>query len=233
MPTPKRPASNRLLARLPRKYRDEFIASCDRVDLAFDDVIVNPGEPLRHAYFPLRGYISQITPVDRSSIEVGLIGNEGMLGVQLALGVARAPMTSIVQGHGEALRISYRAFRGELERSAPLRQEVNRYTFVVMNQLARNAGCNRFHVVESRLARWLAMTADRAHSNTLAITQAFLANMLGVRRVGVTVAAGNLQARGIIRSVRGRVEILDLEGLRGAACSCYHTDLAIYEDALG
>jgi CRP-like cAMP-binding protein len=233
MPTPKRPATNRLLARLPRRYRDEFIASCDRVDLTFDDVLVKPGEPLQHAYFPLRGYISQITPVDRSSIEVGLIGSEGMLGVQLALGVPRAPMASVVQGHGEALRMTYRAFRVELARSAPLRQEISRYTAVVMNQLARNAGCNRIHVVESRLARWLAMTADRAHSNVLVITQAFLANMLGVRRVGITVAAGNLQARVLIRSGRGRVEILDLEALRGAACSCYRTDLAIYEDTLG
>jgi CRP-like cAMP-binding protein len=233
MPPPKRPASNRLLAKLPSRYREEFIGACDRVDLNFDEVLAKSGEPLQHVYFPLRGYISQITPVDRSSIEVGLIGNEGMLGVHLALGVPRAPMVSVVQGQGEALRMTYRAFRGELERSAPLRQEVNRYTFVVMNQLARNAGCNRFHLVETRLARWLAMTADRAHSNVIAITQAFLADMLGVRRVGVTVAAGNLQARGFIRSLRGRVEIVDIEGLRGAACSCYRADLAIYQDTLG
>jgi CRP-like cAMP-binding protein len=233
MPTPKRPASNRLLAKLPARYRDEFIGACDRVDLNFDEVLVKPGDALQHVYFPLRGFISQITPVDRSSIEVGLIGNEGMLGVQLALGVTRAPMTSVVQGQGEALRMGYRAFRGELDKSATLRQEVNKYTFVVMNQLARNAGCNRFHLVESRLARWLMMTADRAHSSTLSITQAFLADMLGVRRVGVTVAAGNMAARGLIRSGRGRVEILDIEGLREAACSCYRTDLAIYRDTLG
>jgi CRP-like cAMP-binding protein len=233
MPTAKRPASNRLLANLPAKYRDAFASACETVDLTFDDVIVRTGEPLQHVYFPVRGYISQITPIDRSSIEVGLIGNEGMLGVHLALGVAKAPMNSLVQGQGEALRMTYRAFRAELERSAPLRQEVNRYTVVVMNQMARNAGCNRFHVVETRLARWLAMTADRAHSNSFTITQAFLAFMLGVRRVGVTVAAGNLQARGLLRSHRGRVEILDIEGLRAAACSCYRTDLAIYRDTLG
>jgi CRP-like cAMP-binding protein len=233
MPTPKRPASNRLLAKLPPRYRDEFIAACEHVDLNFEETLVKPGETLQHVYFPLRGYISQITPVDRSSIEVGLIGNEGMLGVQLALGVTKAPMTSLVQGQGEALRMTYRAFRGELEKNGLMRQEVNRYTFVVMSQMARNAGCNRFHVVESRLARWLAMTADRAHANVFNITQAFLAYMLGVRRVGVTVAAGNLQARGLIRSLRGKVEILDLEGLRGAACSCYRADLAIYRDTLG
>ncbi|MGZ5662112.1 MAG: Crp/Fnr family transcriptional regulator [Usitatibacter sp.] len=233
MPTPKRPASNRLLAKLPARYRDEFVAACESVELKFGEELVHPGEPLQHVYFPVRGFISQIVPVDRSSIEVGLIGNEGMLGVPLALGVAKSSMVSVVQGQGEALRMSYRAFRGELERSAPLRQEVNRYAFVVMSQMARNAGCNRFHVVESRLARWLVMTADRAHSNTFSITQAFLASMLGVRRVGVTVAAGNLQARGLIRSMRGKVEIVDLEGLRTAACSCYRADLAIYRDTLG
>jgi CRP-like cAMP-binding protein len=233
MPTPKRPASNRLLAKLPARYRDEFIGECDRVDLNFDEVIVKVGEPLQHVYFPLRGFISQISPVDRTSIEVGLIGNEGMLGVQVVLGVAKAPLASVVQGQGEALRMSCRAFRGHLDKSAPLRQEVSRYTFVVMSQMARNAGCNRFHMVESRLARWIAMTADRAHSSSLNITQAFLAFMLGVRRVGVTVAAGNLQARGLIRSSRGRIEIVDFEGLRAASCSCYRADLEIYRDTLG
>jgi cAMP-binding proteins - catabolite gene activator and regulatory subunit of cAMP-dependent protein kinases len=232
MPTPKRSAPNRLLARLPARYRDEFVAACETVELPFEATLVKTGETLQHAYFPLRGFISQIAPVDRSSIEVGLIGNEGMLGVQLALGVARSPMTSLVQGQGEALRMPSRQFRAELERSAPLRQEISRYTFVVMNQMARNAGCNRFHVVESRLARWLVMTADRAHSNAFSITQAFLASMLGVRRVGVTVAAGNLQARGLIRSLRGKVEIVDPEGLREAACSCYRADLATYRDTL-
>ena len=102
-----------------------------------------------------------------------------------------------------------------------------------MSQMARNAECNRFHLVESRLARWIAMTADRAHSSSLNITQAFLAFMLGVRRVGVTVAAGNLQARGLIRSYRGRIEIVDFEGLRAASCSCYRADLEIYRDTLG
>jgi CRP-like cAMP-binding protein len=233
MPTSKRPASNRLLAKLPARYRDQFIGACDRVELNFDEMLVKAGQPLQHAYFPLRGFISQISPVDRSSIEVGLIGNEGMLGVQIALGVVKAPLASVVQGQGEALRMGYRAFRGHLEQSPALRQEVSRYTFVVMSQMARNAGCNRFHVVESRLARWLAMTADRAHSNAFSITQAFLAFMLGVRRVGVTVAAGNLQARGLIRSYRGRIEIVDLDGLRAASCSCYRADLAIYRDTLG
>jgi CRP-like cAMP-binding protein len=232
MPTSKRSASNRLLAKLPTRYRDAFVAACDRVDLNFDEVLVKAGEPLQHVYFPLRGFISQISPVDRSSIEVGLIGNEGMLGVQIALGVATAPLASVVQGQGEALRMGYRPFRGELEKSAALRQEVNRYTFVVMSQMARNAGCNRFHMVESRLARWIAMTADRAHSTSLNITQAFLAFMLGVRRVGITVAAGNLEARGLIRSSRGRIEIVDFEGLRAASCSCYRADLAIYRDTL-
>jgi CRP-like cAMP-binding protein len=233
MPTPKRAASNRLLAKLPVRYRDEFVAACESVELKFEDALVRPGEQLQHVYFPLRGFISQIIPVDRSSIEVGLIGNEGMLGVPLALGVPKSSMTSVVQGQGEALRMSSRVFRGEFDRNAPLRQEVNRYAVVVMSQMARNAGCNRFHVVESRLARWLVMTADRAHSNTFSITQAFLASMLGVRRVGVTVAAGNLQARGLIRSMRAKVEIVDPDGLRAAACSCYRADIALYRDTLG
>jgi CRP-like cAMP-binding protein len=156
-----------------------------------------------------------------------------MLGVQVALGVTHNTLTSLVQGEGEALRMAQRTFRTALQKSAPLRHEVNRYTFVVMSQTARNAGCNRFHVVESRLARWLAMTSDRAHSTSFSITQAFLAFMLGVRRVGVTLAAGNLQSRGLIRSGRGKIDILDLEGLRAAACTCYRADLAIYGEVLG
>lgn len=233
MPTPRNLASNRLLSKLPAKQRARFIAASDRVDLAFNQTLAKPGEAFEHVYFPLRGFISQITPIDRSNLEVGLIGNEGMLGVQLALGVPKTTMTSLVQGGGEALRMNYEAFRGELAESEPLRAEINRYTYVVMSQSARNAGCNRFHVVESRLARWLAMTSDRAHSSSFLITQAFLASMLGVRRVGVTLAAGNLQARGLIRSRRGRVEILEPVGLRAAACTCYESDLAVYRDVLG
>lgn len=233
MSTSKRPAPNRLLSKLPAKRRDEFIDACERVKLTFEEVLARPGDSLEHVYFPVRGFISQITPIDRSNLEVGLIGDEGMLGVQLALGVKSNVLTSLVQGEGEALRMGYNEFRKHLDDCAPLREEIDRYTYVVMTQTARTAGCNRFHVVESRLARWLAMTADRSHAESFCITQAFLASMLGVRRVGVTLAAGNLQARGLIRSGRGKIDILDPVGLRAAACTCYRADLQLYRDVLG
>jgi CRP-like cAMP-binding protein len=160
---------------------------------------------------------------------VALAGNEGMYGVPVALGVDVAPVHALVQGGGHAWRIDSGDFRRELARSAPLRASVDRYVYVVMSQLAQTAGCNRFHVVEQRLARWLLMTSDRAHSDTFHITHEFLAFMLGVRRVGITTAASALQSRKLIAYVRGEMEIRDRKGLERASCGCYRADLETYD----
>jgi CRP-like cAMP-binding protein len=198
------------------------------------EVLYAPGKRLTHAYFPTTAIISRIMPVDDGdAVEVGLIGNEGMFGVPLALGVDVSPVRGVVQGAGFALRLESRRFRHELARTPALQRAIDSYVFVYLSQLSQSAGCTRFHVVEARLARWLLMTQDRARSNTFHITQEFLAFMLGVRRVGVTKAAGALQLRGLIRYRRGDITIVNRRGLKSAACGCYRADRQTYDRFLG
>ena len=228
------PAVNRLLAALPGSDLRRVLAGCETVELAFADVLYNPGERLSHVYFPTTSFISMIMPVDASaSLEVGLIGNEGMFGVPLVLGVDVSPVSAVVQGAGSALRMDAPAFCRELGRSPAMQREIDRYVFVRLSQFAQTAGCTRFHVVEARLARWLLMTQDRAHSDAFHVTQEFLALMLGVRRVGVTKAASSLQSRRLIQYSRGDITILDRRGLKAASCGCYKADRETYHRILG
>ena len=161
-----------------------------------------------------------------------MIGREGMLGSHSVLGVAGSPLRALVQGAGSCLRVPAAAFRAELLASPALRGVLLRYVHVCMQQLTTSAVCLRFHQVGPRLARWLLMTQDRAHREQFHITQEFLAAMLGVRRVGVTRAAGALQQRGLIAYRRGAMQVLDRAGLEGAACSCYSRDLSLYSETL-
>ena len=169
---------------------------------------------------------------DKPALEVGMVGREGFLGVQLALGVATVPLHALVQGPGSALRIGSAPFRTELARSAALRRVLNRYLYVLMAQMAGSAACLRFHVIGQRLARWLLMSHDRAHDARFHVTHEFLAYMLGVRRVGITAAAGALQREGLIAYHRGEVTVLDRAGLEAAACACYADDRQTYADQL-
>ncbi|MDQ3027590.1 MAG: Crp/Fnr family transcriptional regulator [Pseudomonadota bacterium] len=223
------PPTNHLLDQLPAKARARMIAACEEVDLVLEDVIDEAGDDIGHVYFPTDSFISMLVPMGGKSIlEVALAGNEGMYGLPVAFGVATTPMRALVQGAGPALRMSAAAFRRELARNPALRICVSRYIYVVMSQLAQIAGCNRFHVVQQRLARWLLMTADRAHSTTFRITHEYLAYMLGVRRVGITEAASALQKEKLITYTRGILTILDRKGLERASCSCYRSDLTTY-----
>lgn len=228
------PAVNRLLEALPESDRGRILAGCETVELAFADVLYTPGERLSDVYFPTASFISLIMPVDASaSLEVGLIGNEGMFGIPLVLGVDMSPVRAVVQGAGFALRMDAPVFCRELGRSPALQREMDRYIFVHLNHLAQTAACTRFHVVEARLARWLLMTQDRARADNFHVTQEFLALMLGVRRVGVTKAASSLQRRRLIRYTRGDVRVLDRRGLQAASCGCYKADRESYRRILG
>ena len=220
---------NRFLDRLAAAPRARMLASCSQVELEFSALLTHPGEPLTDVYFPQRSFISQIAQVDRRGIEVALVGSEGMYGLHVGMGIHESPVKAVVQGAGPALKMPVAAFTKHLAAIPELRKQLSQYTYLVYSQIIQSAGCNRFHVVEQRLARWLLMTADRAHSSSFDITQVFLAMMLGVRRVGVTRAASEMQGRGLIRYARGHVQILDLKGLRQAACSCYKADRERYD----
>ncbi len=230
---PRPPVANRLLAALPAKERAQVIARCEPVELEFEQVLVDPGEPMRFVYFPTTSFISLVTPMGGKDIlEIALTGNEGMFGVSVALGASKSTVRGLVQGSGTAWRVGASSFRRELAANPALTREVFRYINVRMTQLAQAAGCNRFHVVEQRLARWLLMTADRAHSLSFHITHEFLAFMLGVRRVGITKAATALQKAKLITYTRGELSILDRAGLERAACVCYQVDLDSYSQAM-
>jgi CRP-like cAMP-binding protein len=223
-------AENHLIEILPRQDRRNLLAVCEPVELVMSAVLCEPGQPTRHAYFPTHSFVSLLTLVDeKSTLEVGMVGREGMLGVQLALGATITPLRGLVQGSGEAWRITADALRKQLALSAALRRNIQLYVYVLMKQFASSAACVRFHQIDQRLARWLLMTQDRAHADDFHVTHEFLAFMLGVRRVGVTSAAGVLQRRGLIEYRRGAVTVVDRSGLEAAACSCYATDRSAYK----
>ena len=227
-------ATNHLLAALPRKNCEQLLVNCEQIELIFGEVLYRPKELIPYVYFPIGSSISLETPINGGAgLEVKLIGNEGMLGITLILEVDVAPFHALVVGAGPALRMSAPLFLRELERSVALQQELKHYLYVSMSQLALTTTCTRFHVVEARLARWLLMTHDRAQSNHFHITHEILANMLGVRRVGITKAARSLLKQKLINYRRGDITILDRVGLESVSCECYQADKEIYERVLG
>lgn len=228
MPTTE-PGRNRLLAALPQPERRRFLACSQPVHLTLSDVLNGSGKRIRHAYFPLEGCISLSTQAaGNPALDIGLIGNEGMLGIGLVLGLEVSAHVAVVQGAGHALRMDAAPFCRELQACSALERILKRYVHVLMGQLAQNATCTRFHVVEARLARLLLMTQDRAHGSSMHLTHAALAGRLGVRRAGITIAASALQRHSLITYRRGEVTILDRDGLKAAACSCYAADNDTY-----
>jgi CRP-like cAMP-binding protein len=225
--------SNQLLSALAADAYERLLSHHDIVDLIELDVLDKAGSVIDYVYFPFEGIISLVMPMDgKSTIEIGLIGNEGMLGITVMLGVNTAPFRAVVQSEGSALRMPRLVFMQELERNAPLKRELKRYLYVLMSQLVQSSCCHRFHLVQERLARLLLMISDRAHSTGFYITQDLLAKMLGVRRVGVTKAAGSLQHQHLISYSRGQMLINDIPGLEKASCSCYLTDKETYQRVL-
>jgi CRP-like cAMP-binding protein len=226
-------AENHLIALLPRRDRASLLAACQSVQLKVGTLLGAPGGATRYAYFPNDCVISLVTAVEHApGLEVGMVGREGMLGAQLALGVQAIPLHALVQGTGTAWRIAVSPFRRELAGSQALQRSLQRYVYVLMAQLATAAACTRFHSVGPRLARWLLMTQDRVQSERFHLTHEFLAHMLGVRRVGITRAASDLQRGGAIGYSRGDITVLDRAGLEAAACSCYAADRQVYRGTI-
>ena len=225
---------NHLIDRLPQRDRRMLLKACEPFELLTTAVLSEPGKATRHLYFPITGFLSLVAPIDgHAGLEVGMVGREGMLGAQLALGVAETPLRALVQGPGTAWRIGAVAFRRELARSAAMQQALNRYLCVLMAQLATSAACLRYHMIGPRLARWLLMSHDRARTDSFLVTHEFLAYMLGVRRVGITMAASSLQHGGLIKYHRGELTVLDRSGLEAAACGCYAQDRKAYTSLMG
>lgn len=236
MPPVKKPGLfvNRLLATLPGKDQQQILAKCESVELRLAEVISEPGDSIRHVYFPTDCFVSLVTPPDHhAGLEVGLVGSEGMVGTPLILGVEVTALRTFVQGAGPAWCMTPDRFQDSLKQSSALRATLDRYLYVLMSQLAQMVACTRFHLVEARLARWLLMTQDRAHSDCFHVTHEFLAFMLGVRRVGVTKAASALQRRKLIRYSRGDITVLDRAGLQAAACGCYGSAEGLYDQIMG
>jgi CRP-like cAMP-binding protein len=228
------PVENRLLASLPAKEREHFVAECESVELGFSEVLYQAGQRIDYVYFPINSFVSLIGSIEgEASLEVGMVGNEGMVGVPLVLDVSVSPLLALVQGVGDALRMSATKFRRFLAQSSALQHALKRYVHVLMSQFAQAASCVRQHVLEARLARWMLMSQDRAHSNQFYLTHAFLAQMLGVRRVGVTTAAKSLQTKKLIYYRRGEITILNRRGLEAVSCSCYRADRETYAEVFG
>lgn len=222
-------AGNHLMDRLSRRDKSRLLARCETVQLRVNDVIAEPGQVLSHVYFPVEGFISLVAvAAEGPALEVGMVGREGMLGLNRVLGLAHSPVRALVQGPGASWRLSSAAFCQALAASAALRAVLLRYARVRLAQGATSVVCQRFHAIGRRLARWLLMTEDRAGEATFPVTQVFLASRLGLRRVGVTAAAGSLQKQGLIAYRRGILQVLDRPALLAASCSCYATDLRAY-----
>lgn len=219
---------------MPAQERGVFLEHCELVELKLHEVLIEAGAPLDHAYFPTGSFVSVVLPVlDAPDVQVALVGNEGMFGTSLVLGVNISAFTCKIERGGRAYRIHRTALQLLLNEDPCLRDILNRYVSVRQSHLAQQAACLNYHSVEQRLARWLLMARDRAHSSEVFLTHQVLALMLGVRRESVTRIAGLFEKRGLISYSPGYVMLLDEAGLLRLACSCYQSDLLVYERTLG
>jgi len=224
MPAVKRnkPVTKRLLAALPKKEYQELLPNLEEVTLSFGDILFEPGDLIRHVDFPNNSIISLLSAVeDREILEVGIVGNEGMAGLPVFMGVRRSRNRALVQGEGTAMRMKAVALRAQISQDGSLHNLLLRYTHSLLTQISQSAACNRFHWVNARLARWLLMTHDRVEGDDFRLTQEFLSHMLGVRREQVTLAASALQKQKYISYNRGHIKILKRAGLENVSCKCY------------
>jgi CRP-like cAMP-binding protein len=217
-----RRGENQLLSLLPQADRKRIVARCEPVALEIRTVLYEANGPMPCVYFPLSGMVSLVLNTqDGQTIEVGTIGNEGMVGTPLVLGSDKSPVEAVIQVSASLLRMTAKDFFRELKRSGALRAAGQRFAQTLMTQISQSVACNRVHPVEERICRWLLMTHDRVGLDDMVLTQQFVSQMLGVRRPSVTVVAGALQKAGLIRYSRGKMTILNRKGLEAGACECY------------
>ncbi|HZP86419.1 MAG TPA: Crp/Fnr family transcriptional regulator [Burkholderiales bacterium] len=216
------PRQNHLLNALPAGEYDRLAAHLELVPLKLGDVLYEPGVRLRYVYFPTTSIVSLLYVLeDGASAEIAIVGNEGILGISLFMGGETTPSRAVVQSAGHGYRLKAQLLKNEFGRFGPMLHLLLRYTQALITQMAQTAVCNRHHSVDQQLCRWLLLSLDRLASNQLAMTQELIANMLGVRREGVTEAAGKLQDAGLIEYRRGKITVLDRPGLEARSCECY------------
>lgn len=235
MPSRKRdePLANRLLAALPKKEYQHLMSDLEQVTLTFGDVLYEPDSLIKHVYFPNNSIISLLSTVEaRAMLEVGIVGNDGMAGLSVFMGVNKSRNRALVQGSGTAMRMKAAALRNEVSNGGALNNLLHRYTHSLLTQISQSAACNRFHLVNARLARWLLMTHDRVEGDEFYLTQEFLSHMLGVRREQVTLAASNLQKKRLISYSRGQIKILNRTSLEAVSCACYRVVKEEYDNFL-
>ena len=225
---------NHLLAMLPRAEYEHLRPHLEHVSFALGEVIYESGGQQSYIYFPTTAIISLLYMMENgSSAEMGVAGNDGLVGIALFMGGGTVPNRAVVQSAGQGLRMKTKVLQAEFARGGTFQRLLLRYTQALMTQMSQTAVCNRLHTVEQQLCRWLLLSRDRLDTDELVMTQELIANMLGVRREGVTVAAGRLQEQGLISYVRGRILILDRRGLEAAVCECYRVVKDEYERLLG
>jgi CRP-like cAMP-binding protein len=216
------PTQNHLLAALPKTESERLFSNLELVPMILGDALYESGSQLRHVYFPTTSIVSLLYVMeDGASAEIAVVGNEGIIGIALFMGGETTPSRAVVQSAGYAYRLKGQTLKDEFNRSGVLQHLLLRYTQALITQMAQTAVCNRHHSVDQQLCRWLLLSLDRLQSNELIMTQELIANMLGVRREGVTEAAGKLQNAGLIEYKRGHITVLDRPGLEALACECY------------
>jgi CRP-like cAMP-binding protein len=216
------PQQNHLLAALPASDYERLAPHLELISLKLGEVLYEPGVRLRYVYFPTTSIVSLLYVMeDGASAEIAIVGNEGILGISLFMGGETTPSRAVVQSAGYGYRLKAQLLKDEFQRFGPMLHLLLRYTQALITQMAQTAVCNRHHSVDQQLCRWLLLSLDRLASNELSMTQELIANMLGVRREGVTEAAGKLQEAGLISYRRGRITVLDRPGLEARSCECY------------
>ena len=227
------PKNNRLIASLPTEVLGRWLPSLEAVDMPLGSVLYESGGALTHLYFPTTAIVSLLyVMVDGSSAEIAVVGNDGLVGVSLLMGGDTTPSRAVVQSAGQGFRVSARTMKEEFHDSLPVMHLMLRYTQALITQMSQTAVCNRHHSLDQQLCRWLLLSLDRLATDELVMTQELIANMLGVRRGGVTEAAVKLQEAGLIRYARGRITVLDRPGLEQRTCECYAVVRKEYERLL-